>query len=356
MPETHRSAASLEALARDIFVAMGAGPDIAATVAGHLVRANLSGHDSHGVLRIPQYIAEADRGSLLPAARPELVSDRGAIGILDAHRGFGHSAAAMAMEWASERALEVGIAAVAIQRANHLGRIGEYAEIAAARGVIGIATVGVVGGGGVTPFGGRGRFLGTNPWAIGVPGAGDPMIFDAATSAIAEGKLRVARSRGVAAPAGTLVDAEGKPSTDPGVFYAGGALLPLGGELAGHKGYGLALASALIGGLAMVDDDDPTPAGTTSAVSSERWLGGAMTIAIDPARFGVADRYRAAVEGVLTDLRRQPPADGFEKVMVPGDPERASRERRSREGIPIANPIWAELVAAAARYGVLPEG
>jgi LDH2 family malate/lactate/ureidoglycolate dehydrogenase len=350
--ETLHLPAQLEQLAGRIFLAMGAAEPVAATVAGHLVRANLAGHDSHGVLRIPQYVADADRGDLLPSATATLVMDSGAVGIVDAGHGFGHSASALAMEWAAERALQFGIAAAAVRGANHIGRLGEYAELAAARGVIGIATVGIVGGGGVTPFGGRGRYLGTNPWAIGVPAAGEPMIYDAATSAVAEGKLRVARSKGAPVPAGAMVDSGGKPSLDPADYYAGGAMLPLGGALAGHKGYGLALASALIGGLAMIDDEAPTTAGTASAPSASEWLAGAFVVAIDPERFGGVERYRAAVAGALAGLRRQPPADGVAEILIPGDPERRSRALREREGIPIPDPVWSDLREVANRYGV----
>jgi hydroxycarboxylate dehydrogenase B len=352
--ETVHQAAELEDLARRIFLAMGATRPVADTVAGHLVRANLAGHDSHGMLRIPQYVAEADRGALVPGATAELVRESGAVGMVDAGRGFGHSATALAMEWAAGRARQFGIAAAAVRRANHIGRLGEYAELAAERGVIGIATVGVVGAGGVTPFGGRGRYLGTNPWAIGVPAAGeDPMIYDAATSAVAEGKLRVARSKGAPVPAGAIVDSEGKPSLDPADYYAGGAMLPLGGALAGHKGYGLALASALIGGLAMVDDEEPSAAGTASTPAGRGWLAGAFVIAIDPEWFGGAERYQAAVGSALAGLRGQPPAEGVAEILIPGDPERRSRAIRERDGIPIPDPVWEELVEIADRYGVV---
>jgi LDH2 family malate/lactate/ureidoglycolate dehydrogenase len=351
--ETVHQAAALEDLARRIFLAMGAEPPVAATVARHLVRANLSGHDSHGMLRIVQYVADADRGDLVPAATAAVTRESQAVGIIDARRGFGHSATALAMEWATERAHQFGIAAAAVRRANHIGRLGEYAELAAARGVIGIATVGVVGSGGVTPFGGRGRYLGTNPWAIGVPAAGEePMIYDAATSAVAEGKLRVARSKGAAVPAGAIVDSAGKPSLDPADYYAGGAMLPLGGALAGHKGYGLALASALVGSLAMIGDEEPTTAGTASTPSNPGWLAGAFVIAIDPEWFGGADAYRTAVGGALAGLRRQPAAEGVTEILIPGDPERRSRALREREGIPIPDPVWNDLLVVAERYGV----
>jgi LDH2 family malate/lactate/ureidoglycolate dehydrogenase len=304
------------------------------------------------VLRIPQYVAEADRGDLIPSAAAEVVRESGAVGMVDAGRGFGHSATALAMEWAAGRALQFGIAATAVRRANHIGRLGEYAELAAARGVIGIATVGIVGAGGVTPFGGLGRYLGTNPWAIGVPAAGDPMIYDAATSAVAEGKLRVARSKGAPAPAGAIVDSAGGPSTDPADYYAGGAMLPLGGALAGHKGYGLALASALIGGLAMIDDEEATTAGTAATPARRGWLAGAFVIAIDPEWFGGAERYRTAVAEALAGLRRQPAAEGVAEILIPGDPERRSRALREREGIPIPDPVWSGLLEVADRYGL----
>jgi LDH2 family malate/lactate/ureidoglycolate dehydrogenase len=350
--ETVHPAAALEDLARRIFLAMGASQPVAAVVAGHLVRANLAGHDSHGMLRIPQYVAEADRGALLPSATAAVVRESGAVGMIDAGRGFGHSATALAMGWAADRARQYGIAAAAVRRANHIGRLGEYAELAAGRGVIGIATVGVVGAGGVTPFGGRGRYLGTNPWAIGVPAAGEPMIYDAATSAVAEGKLRVARSKGAPVPAGAIVDSAGRPTLDPADYYAGGAMLPLGGALAGHKGYGLALASALIGGLAMVDDEEPSAAGTAATPIDAGWIAGAFVIAIDPEWFGGAERYRVAVAGALAGLREQPPADGVTEILIPGDPERRSRALREREGIPIPDPVWNELLEVAGRYGL----
>ena len=357
MRESLHPAARLEEWTRQVFVAMGADPAVAATVAGHLLRANLSGHDSHGLLRIPQYVAEADRGDLVPSAVAELGLVKGGVGMVDAGRGFGHSATTLAMEWAAERCLQQGIAAASVRRANHIGRLGEYAELAAGKGVIGVATVGVVGAGGVAPYGGRSRYLGTNPWAFGIPTAGEPMIYDAATSALAEGKVRVARFKGVTVPEGAIVDVDGRPTVQPEDFYAGGALLPMGGSLAGHKGYGLALSSALLGGLAMIDGEDATTAGTASSTLGEAWLGGAMVIAIDPEWFGGAERYRMAVTAALEELRRQPPADGVEAILIPGDPERMSRDRRGREGVPIPEAVVEELRAVGERYGVgFPEG
>jgi uncharacterized oxidoreductase len=352
MPDVVRAPDELERLARRVFEAWGAPADVAATVAGHLVGANLAGHDSHGVIRIAQYAAEQEAGTLVPSARAEVIREREAIAIVDAGRGFGHHATAVAMAWCVKRCQETGIAAATVRRTNHIGRLGEYVEMAVAAGVVGIASVGIVGAGGVIPFGARKRFLGTNPWAIGVPGGESPFIFDAATSTLAEGKVRVARAKGAALPAGVLVDASGRPSTDPEAYYAGGGMVPLGGILAGHKGYGLALAAALLGALSMVDDESPSYAGTFGGEPySENWLAGALTIAIDPAAFGDAARYRAMVAGSLAALRELPPAEGFSEVLVAGDVERQSRERR-RTGIPIPERTWEEVTEVARRYGV----
>jgi LDH2 family malate/lactate/ureidoglycolate dehydrogenase len=212
------------------------------------------------VLRIPQYVAQADRGELDPAARPVVLKESGVTALLDGQGGFGHFSTGVALDWAMAHAREHGLAAAAVRHSGHIGRLGEYAERAAGQGLIGVVTVGQAGPdvGVMVLHGGRQRFLGANPWAVGVPAQGrPPMIFDGSTSTIAEGKVRLARAKGVPLPPGCIIDRDGAPSTNPEDFYAGGAIVPLGGAVAGHKGYGLAMASALIGGLAMVGDADP---------------------------------------------------------------------------------------------------
>ena len=340
----------------DLARAMGAPADVAAEVARHLVSANLSGHDSHGVLRWVQYVAELDRGELHPAARPRLLREAAVTALLDAGRGFGQHSTMVAAEWAIARAREHGVAAAAVRHSMHIGRLGEYTERIAAEGQVGIVTVGVAGAGSgsVAPFGGAARFLGTNPWSMGVPAGGrPPLVYDAATSTVAEGKVRLARSRNAQLPPGLLRDAEGRPTTDPAQLYAGGSLSVMGGEVAGHKGHGLSLASALIGGLAMIADAEPTGAGCMRPPDTwgER-LAGVFVVAIDPAAFGDAGRYRAQVAGVLDGLAGVAPAPGFDAVLVPGDPERRSRERRAGEGVPVPEATWAELGAIAARFAL----
>ncbi len=351
----------LRAFAAGVFAAMGAPPDIAAEVAGHLVRANLSGHDSHGVIRMSQYVSEADRGELQPAARPSVMRETEVAAVVDAHKGFGQYSTVFALDWALGRVQRHGLAAVAVRHSSHIGRLGEYTERATERGVVAVVTVGWAGpgAGAVAPFGGVGRFFGTNPWSLGVPGAQRSMIFDAASSVVAEGKVRVARAKGTELPPGCLIDRNGKPTRSSKDFYDGGTLAPLGGEVAGHKGYGLAMASALIGGLSMIDESDPPRLGTRqpqSSTDARSWIGGVFLFALDPAAFGNNGRYQAMVEETLAAAKRVPPAPGREEVLLPGEPEVQSRKRRMTEGIGIPQATWEDLAAIGERFNVsLPE-
>lgn len=350
-------AAPLQAFVATVFRKLGADADVAAEVSRHLVRANLSGHDSHGVIRVAQYVAEAERGDLVPSARPVLLRETEVAALVDARRCFGHFATMYATEWAMARARRHGVAMAAIRQCPHIGRLGEYAERAADEGLIGIVTMGSAGGGvgGVVPFGGRERFLATNPWSFAVPGQSRAMMFDAATSALAEGKVRFARAKGAELPPGSIQDREGRPSRNPEDFYAGGALLPVGGALSGHKGYGFAMASALLGGLAMIDDPKPNPIWAWGPDTGGR-ISGVFLQVIDPACFGDADHFRAMVEETLAAAKRVPPAAGCDEVLYPGEPEVRSRVRRGRDGVMLAAAIWADLGKAAERFGVpLPE-
>ena len=349
-----RGGEQLERFAKAVCIAFGTDEEIASVVAEHLARSNLSGHDSHGVMRLPWYRESARSGEMVPSARAQVISETGSIAVIDAHRGFGHHSTAFAMDWAIGAAGRLGVGIAAIRHSNHIGRVGEYVEMAAARGMIGVATVAVMGAGGVAPFGARGRFLGTNPWAFGVPAGDRPMIFDAATSALAEGKVRLALAKGVEVPPGVIVDRDGNPSTHPTDLYDGGALLPLGGEIAGHKGYGYSVASALMGGLAMINDPDPTVAGTAAVPGEPGWLGGALVIALNPSAFGDAAAYEEQATAVLQRLREREPGPGRTEVQVPGDPERRAREVRSRTGVEIADATLEALNSMAAELGVAP--
>jgi uncharacterized oxidoreductase len=346
----------LQDFVEEVVRGFGATAAVAGVVARHLVGANLSGHDSHGVLRLTQYLAELDRGDLHPEAEPVVLRESAVAALFDAGRGFGQYSTMAATTWVIDHARGQGIAAAAVRHSNHIGRLGEYSERIAEAGLVGMVTVGVAGPGAssVAPFGGAARFLGTNPWSIAVPANGrPPMFFDGATSTVAEGKVRLARAKGVPVPEGAVRDAAGRLSTDPDDLYDGGSLTVMGGTVAGHKGFGLSLAAALVGGLSMIDDGDPTSGGTGRFPAPDQArLGGVFVMAIDPGAFGDADMYRADVSKLLAALGEVPPQPGVERVLVPGDPERSSRERRLRDGIPIPRATWEDLAGIASRFRV----
>ncbi len=208
-------------------------------MARHLLGANLAGHDSHGVQRLPQYIAQVDAGTLIPDARVSVLKESSVLALFDARRGFAHAAVWEACGWAMTHAAMNGIAAGAVRHANHVGRLGDYTERVAAGGQAALLTLGIAGEGAglAAPFGGSARFLGTNPWSIALPVAGgEPFVMDFATTTVAEGKVRVAAAAGEQVPEGALLDVEGRPTRDPERLYEGGSLTLLGGAVAGHKG------------------------------------------------------------------------------------------------------------------------
>ncbi|HET9017069.1 MAG TPA: Ldh family oxidoreductase [Thermomicrobiaceae bacterium] len=330
--------------------ALGAPPDVAAEVAHHLVGANLAGHDSHGVLRLPWYAEQIAAGTIEPGARPALVRESTCVALFDGRRGFGHYATRLALEWTIEHARRAGIAAAAIRNFTHIGRLGEYAERGTGAGLVTVVTIGTAepGGGLVTPFGGQERFLGTNPWAIGVPAAGRlPLIYDAATSTVAEGKVRVALAKGTSLPPDAILDRTGRPSQAPDDLYDGGMLLPLGGSVAGHKGYGFAMASALVGGLAMA----ATPLSGADGADGAR-IEGVLVLAMDPDAFGSGDTYTERTAAVLDAATRVSPAPGVARVLAPGEPEAHTRAERARSGVPLPGPTWQALGRLAARLRV----
>ncbi|MGP4097617.1 Ldh family oxidoreductase [Nonomuraea sp. KM90] len=327
-------AADLHVLARDLLTAAGVPSGTAATVAESLVEADLAGHGSHGVRRIKPYLDRIEAGVIVPAARPEVVSRRGASAVVSGRRGFGQVAARLATEEAAELAAGHGVGVVAISECNHVGRLGEYAEKLAGRGLI----AQVVGNADptVAPYAGHRRMLGTNPMAWAVPRAGGAaVVMDWATAAMAEGKLGLLNAAGAPAPEGVLVDPDGRPSTDPADFYRGGALLPFGG----HKGYGLSVLIELVGGLL-------TGTGTACSPEYDGTFGTVIT-AIDISAFVPLETYVAQVESFCEALRASGPG-----VVVPGEPEAGTRAEHLREGVPVSVPVWEELGGLAARLGV----
>ena len=335
--------ARLAEYTRDIFVAAGASADVATRLAQSLVDSNLAGHDSHGVIRISQYIRDIRAGRLDPRAQPTVLREGPAWALVDGQWSFGHETARFSMARAIEKAGASGIGMVSAVRCNHIGRLGEWAEQAAAARMIGLATVGLghTGAHLVAPFGGAGRALGTNPIAIGAPRAnGAALLLDWATSISPEGKVRVARDKGVPLPAGVLIDKEGVLTTDPNALYEGGALLPVGG----HKGYALAMMVDVLG-LALGGADEPEMQAPDGANS------GSFFLAIDPTVFRPFEGYAGSVERLVERVTSVPPAPGFEKVLLPGEPEQMSRASRAA-ALSLPEATWSAIAADAGSLGV----
>ena len=335
-----KSAQELHDLSIAIFKTAGATPENAEGVTSSLISANLAGHDSHGVMRIPSYVEDIQNGRIRPAAVPLITQEKAATATIDCAGTFGQLGACMTAETAVRKAREGGIGSATLFRANHTGRIGEWAELGASQGMITIATASGPFVRLVAPFGGRERSLGTNPiaWSVPRPGGRPPILLDFATSAAAQGKLMVARAKREPVPHGWILDSQGRSTTDVEDYFGGGVLLPF----AGHKGYALSvivelMAVALSGG-------DSVP-------KTER--GSCLFVAcFDPGAFRPDDLFGESVERVANRLKSVKPADGFDEVLLPGEPEARAREKRLREGIPLPDATWEALSKVASDLGI----
>ena len=331
--------ADLRTFARDVFIACKVPVDIAEEVAMALSLADLSGHPSHGAIRVPSYVEMIDDGRVIPANRPFDISRSANTVLIDANWGFGHPAAAYSTRAVASMALESGLALAGCVHLNHIGRLGQWAELAAELGIVLIMLTGgeyttMTG----TPFGGRGRVLSTNPMAAAVPSAtSGSMILDFATTASAEGKLRVARAKGMQVPPNTIIDKHGNPTTDPEDFYDGGMLLPFGG----HKGYALSL---------LVDALGSCLTGASQTDNKNKF--GATLIGINPGVFVSAEAAGAAVDRLFDRVVSVPPAPGFDEVLIPGSPERRARERHSVQGVELSEATVSALRTTGEALGV----
>ena len=340
----------LTTLVRRIFVAAGVPPEVSHRVGESLVESNLVGHDSHGVIRVPQYLDMLGDGRINPRAEPRIVRETESTAVIDGGWQFGQVAARFAMEVALAKASRGGIAAVQLFQSGHVGRLGEYAAQALEQDMVGIVTTNNHGGGQVlSPFGGVARRLSPSPIAIAVPGGNDfQIVLDMTTSVVAEGKVRVKLARGEILPEGWIIDAQGRPSTNPQDLYGPppGSLTPLGG-VAGYKGFGLAfmidILSGALGGAGCSRADPPPLRGN-----------GVYLQAIDPAAFGAADRLPAEVAAFVEYVKSSPLAPGFDRIRVPGEVEHEAKLRRLGEGIPVEDETWQKLQLAAEELGLKP--
>lgn len=335
-------AAALERLTERIFEAGGCAPDEAACVARHLVDSNLCGHDSHGVLRIPRYLAFIKDGVVHPGRRGRVVFENDTALVIDGEMGLGQVIVEDAMARLAVKAKKAGMALATIRNCGHAGRLGDWAEQLAAADLISLHFLNTTGLGMLAmPFGGSDRRLSLNPLAVCVPVPGrPPVLLDITTTTVAEGKLAVARNKGESVPLGTIVDRHGQPTTDPNDFYAGGALLTMGG----HKGYGLNVITDLLSG--GLSGGGCTRPGETKLVNT------LTALAIDPAPFTDRDAYVAEIARYLDWVKGSPPSQPGGEVLLPGEIEHRTRQARRAGGVPLDEATWRQIVEAAASVGI----
>lgn len=340
----------LREFARAVLEQGGSPTAEARLVADHLVDANLLGHDSHGVGMIPTYTWSLKIDALKPAAHARILSDTGTILVVDGCHGYGQVVGPEAMRWAIERAERHHVCVVALRNAHHLGRIGAYAEMAVAAGLVSMHYVNVVGHPAqVAPFGSAEARVNTNPYTCGIPIRGsDPVVLDMATSTIALGKVREALGSGVRVPLGSVLDHLGRPSDDPAVLTPPGGSPPGAMSAFGlHKGSGLAIVNELLGGALAGHWTITTPQDGPPSVFNNM-----LAILIDPDALGDRDAFETNARAVVDHVHGARPAEGVERVLVPGDPERSTRVERLRDGIPISDGTWGLIVDVALKLGM----
>lgn len=318
---------SVSQLGVALFTAAGAGGYQALATVGSLVVSSLMGHDSHGVIRIPEYLGLVAAGSIIPDA-PIVVERTGpSTARVDCGSGFGPVGAGKAIRVGIELAREQRTACVITRRCNHVGRLGAWVQIAAENGMLALATCNSpIYGHFVLPFGGRDGRLGTNPIAYAVPTGREPIVADFSTSVAPEGKIRFHRNEGRPVPDGWILDADGNATNDPNAFYGPprGGILPLGGS-AGHKGFALSLLVEILGSaLAGISSQDTNVFGN-----------GVCFLVIDPSAFCPLAEFRRLMDETVAYMKSSRPAPGFDEVLVPGELEFRTLRQREKDGIPI---------------------
>jgi len=339
------SADQLNKVSASIFKAAGAPADEARVIAKSLVNSNLAGHDSHGVIRIPQYISLLKKGDIVPGAKMEIVRENPSTAVLNGNWGFGQVMARKAMEIAIEKAKTSSLASVSMSQSNHVGRLGEYPVIAAEQNMIGMICVNNHGAAQcMAAWGGKERRLSPNPISIGLPsGTGDPVLLDITTAVVAEGKVRVKRNRGEKLPEGCIIDAQGNSSIDPNDYYAGGAILPFGG-LVGHKGYGLGFILDILAGAL-------SGAGCSRADAS-RFGNAVFILVINIENFIAPEKFKTHVDGLIEYVKSSPKLPGIDEILFPGEIEAKEKKKRLGNGIFIEDETWGQIIETAEELGI----
>ena len=330
----------------------------AQTIAERLCGANLKGHDSHGIVRVPRYFEWMEREWVFANRKAELVIDAGALACLDAKQGFGQVAGEYAVDEGIKRAKTHGVSVVGLRNSGHLGRIGDWAERAADAGFVSFHFVNVRGSLLVAPFGGTDRRGSTSPLAIGIPSKDkEHIILDMATSTVAEGKVMVAQKGGKSLPAGALVDSSGNLSTNPEVMYGKigedevpdsengtGAITAFGL----HKGSGINFMMEMLGGAL-------TGSGVSAGIDDKekrKFANGMLSIYISVEKMVDLDYFTKEVQSYASFVRASPPSDKNGKVLIPGDKEIITNSDRMTNGLPVAPIVWENIKQTAEKLNI----
>jgi len=337
----------------DVFAHTGSSEAESRRIATYLTTANLTGHDSHGVIRVPVYVRWRNAGAVVPDQTVDVPVDTPSLAVIDGKFGYGQTVGPQAVRIGIEKCKANGLSAIALRNAGHIGRIGDWAEMAAAEGLVSIHFVNAAGSILVAPFGGVDRRLSTAPYCVGIPRPGqNPIVLDFATSIVAEGKVLVAARGGKKLPKGALVDADGTLSEDPAVLYGpfekdgpinhanGSGAIRAFGE---HKGSGLALICELLGG-ALTGNGATRP--------NRHMTNGMFAIYVDPKRIDPDNFFDGEVKRYIDYFKASKPIAGTDEVLIPGDPEARTRAERTAGGVPLPDDTWAAIVATAREVGV----
>jgi L-2-hydroxycarboxylate dehydrogenase (NAD+) len=340
------SAAKLQVFTARAFERVGMPAADAAATAALMTEADLQGADGHGIFRLPQYVRriQAKGVNLRPDIRIE--RERAAMALVDGDNGQGHLVMKFAAELAARKAREAGSAWVGVRGGNHAGPASLYAKMALPHGMIGMYFA-VGNANHLPPWGGIEMLLSTNPIAVAIPALEEaPIVLDMATTVAAYGKVKTAAQRGETMPEGWMVDAEGRPLTDPKRMNEG-FLLPIGG----YKGYGLALVFGILAGTLngaamgreVVDfnADDATPTNTGQAI-----------LMLDLAAFGDAEAFRRRIDALVRELRGSRRMKNVERIWLPGEQSQAKHAERSKNGVPIPPALMKALDELAERLGM----
>jgi len=347
------SAAGLQDFVSDIFVAAGCSAEEGRHVARHLVAANLTGHDSHGVIRVPRYVQMKQDGAIYAGRTVAVLVDTPVLAVVDGQFGFGQTVATQAVKIGIEKCNAMGLSAIALRNAGHIGRVGDWADMAADAGLVSVHFVNAAGSLLVAPFGGVERVFSTAPYCVGIPRPNAPaLILDFATSVVAEGKVLVASLGGKALPADALIGPDGKESDDPHLLYgdyqpggdrnyrAGQGAIRAFGD---HKGSGLAFMCELLGGALT---------GTGATQDGRRFANGMLSFYLDPRRIDLDDMFAGEVARYMAFVKDSKAINPGAEILLPGEPELRSKAERLASGVPLTDETWASIVATARNVGI----